>query len=248
MDDKASGPSYARMTAEVYDALYEWKQYAKEAETIVEITKNRKSPGKALLDVACGTGNHIPHLQAHFDSITGIDLSPEQVQWAQQKFPSLSFQVANAKNFQLDRKFDVITCLFSSIVYLHPFSDVKQAVKTMADHLEPGGMVLIEPFFQPSEWKPGSLHANFVDKPELKISRISNSTMDGNDVAVLAFHHLVGRPTHVEHFIETHRMGLYTTEQYISAFEEAGLAVQCLKEELPGTFGVRGLIVGTKPV
>lgn len=42
--------------AKYYDLIYHWKNYKKETDKIKKlISRYKKSDGKALLDVACGT-------------------------------------------------------------------------------------------------------------------------------------------------------------------------------------------------
>jgi hypothetical protein len=53
------------------------------------------------------------------------------------------------------------------------------------------------------------------------------------------FHYLVGTPEGVEHLTEDHELGLFTVEEMLGFFEQAGLAVHYDPE---GIFG-RGLYV-----
>lgn len=47
--------------ADVYDAIYSFKDYSAEAARILAL------PGRNLLDVGCGTGLHLQHLVSRFD-------------------------------------------------------------------------------------------------------------------------------------------------------------------------------------
>jgi ubiquinone/menaquinone biosynthesis C-methylase UbiE len=63
--------------AKYYDLIYSFKDYKKEAVRIKAlVSKYKKSEGKELLDVACGTGHHLNHLKDEF-SCTGVDISRE---------------------------------------------------------------------------------------------------------------------------------------------------------------------------
>ena len=44
-------------------------------------------------------------------------------------------------------------------------------------------------------------------------------------VSVLDINYLVGTPDGIEHFTEQHRLGLFTNEEYLAAFSDAGLDV-----------------------
>ncbi|MBL8130918.1 MAG: class I SAM-dependent methyltransferase, partial [Anaerolineae bacterium] len=55
-------------SAEIYDAVYRFKDYAAEARAVHErIAARRRSAGRALLDAACGTGKHAEYLAANYD-------------------------------------------------------------------------------------------------------------------------------------------------------------------------------------
>jgi len=199
------------------------------------------SEGQALLDVACGTGGHVPYLRDDF-AYEGLDLDPEMLALACSRFPDVPFHQGNMVDFSLGRSFDVVTCLFSSIAYAKTEPRLRQAIATLARHVCPGGLLLIAPFFTPEAWMPGQLHALFVDQPELKLVRMNVSGVDaGGRVAILDFHYLVGTPDGIEHFTEHHELGLFTDEEYRAAFKETRMDVVHDAEGLIG----RGLYIGT---
>ena len=103
----------------------------------------------------------------------------------------------------------------------------------MARHLEPGGVLIVEPWLSPDEWIVGKPHLLVVDQPELKVARVNTSARDGI-LSVVEFHYLVGTPEGVEHFTELHELALFTHEAYVAAFEAAGLRVEHDPEGLMG--------------
>ncbi len=112
----------------------------------------------------------------------------------------------------------------------------------MSDHLLPGGVLIVEPWFTPEQWKPGRVSALFVDQPDLKISRMNISEVEGN-LSFFVFHYTVGTPQGIEYFTERHELGLFTHEEYLEAFRKAELEVIHDPEGLDG----RGLYIGLKP-
>lgn len=225
-----------------YDAIYSGKDYAQEAAQVKRlVAEHKRSDGNALLDVACGTGGHVPYLRDDF-TYEGLDLDTEMLALARTRFPDIRFHQGDMVDFALGRQFDVVTCLFSSIASVRTADRLRQAIATMAGHLRPGGVLLIGAFFAPHEWIPGHPHAMFVDQPDLKLARMNVSGVEGN-VAILDFHYLVATPDGIEHFTERHELGLFTAEEYKAAFERAGLAVQHDTEWLGG----RGMYIGTCP-
>jgi SAM-dependent methyltransferase len=226
-----------------YDALYSWKDYAQEAAHVKRlIAAHKRSDGNALLDVACGTGGHVPYLRDNF-AYEGLDLDPGMLAIARERFPDVVFHHDDMANFALDHQFDVVTCLFSSIGNVKTKPRLRQAIATLAGHLRPGGILLVGAFFAPDEWIPGHPHALFVDQPNLKIARLNVSGVEG-DVAILNFHYLVATPEGVEHFTERHELGLFTAEEYLAAFTGGGLAVTHDSEWRDG----RGMYIGARPL
>ena len=162
---------------------------------------------------------------------------------ARQRHPDIAFYQADMVDFELDRHFDVVTCLFSSIGYVRTVPRLHQALQTMGRLVQPGGLLIVEPWITPDAWKVGHVAALFVDQPDLKIARMNVSAVEDN-VSILDFNYLVATPAGVEYFTERHALGLFTHEEYRSAFDARGLAVTWLDDGLMG----RGLYIGSKPL
>ena len=113
----------------------------------------------------------------------------------------------------------------------------------MAGHLEPGGVMVVEGWLTPDVWIDGYLDLKQVDLPDLKIAFVSLNRSEGR-LNIIDLHHVVGTPSGVEHFIEPLRLSMFTVQQYIDAFQAAGLDVEHDPEGLRG----RGLYVATKPL
>jgi len=232
---------YAK-TAQYYDRIYDFKDYAAEAAKLLEfIDRHQSTGGRRLLDVACGTGLHLEHLKRHADA-EGLDLEPELLRIARERNPELTFHEGDMRTFSVEARYDTITCLFSSIGYMTTVEDLHRAIACMAGHLVPGGLLLIEPWFTPEQWMPNTVHAELVDEPDLKIARVNTSLMDGR-VSIVDLHHLIATPQETTHVVEKHRLGLYTVEEMTTAFAAADLAVEYDGEGLIG----RGLYIARAP-
>jgi ubiquinone/menaquinone biosynthesis C-methylase UbiE len=225
-----------------YDTIYSWKNYQKESEKLHEfIQLQKKSAGKMLLDAACGTGGHIAYLKEQY-SVEGLDINPKMLKLARKKFPGITFYRGDMCAFHLGKKYDVVTCLFSAIGHVKTLVRLRKAVRQMAFHLRPGGLLVVEPWFTPEQWRVGHVSAKFVDQPKLKLARIGIGKRRGG-LSVDDQYHLVGSPGRVEYFVEHYEMGLFSHEQYLQSFQDAGLGVSFDKEGLMG----RGLYLGVKP-
>ena len=230
-------------SAEFYDAIYSFKNYEKETAKLHElIQQHKRSPGNGLLDVACGTGGHIAYLKRNY-SVEGLDISPLMLRLARKKHPDVVFYRRDMTNFRLTKEFDVVTCLFSAIGHVKTRRRLDLAVRAMARHLKPGGVLVVESWPTPKQWQNGRLGANFVDEPNLKIARFSISKARGR-LSVQDLHHLVATPNRIQHFVERLEMGLFTHDEYLDTFRQAKLETAYDPEGLMG----RGLYIGTRPV
>lgn len=230
-------------SAHYYDAIYQalGKDYAAEAAHLQALMQTHKqSAGNRLLDVACGTGAHFPYLRQAY-VIEGLDADASILHIAQAKFPDQTFHLGDMVDFELGRTFDVITCLFSSIGYVKTLSRLHQTIGNFSRHVAPGGLVIVEPWFAPGVLQTGYLHAAFVDQPDLKIARMSINEIVGN-ISILNFHYLIATEGEIRHTTERHELGLFTHEEYLTAFTAQGLTPLYDDQGLTG----RGLYIGQK--
>ena len=229
-------------SADLYDLFYTQKNYAAEVQTLQQlIRKHKQSEGNRLLDVACGTGRHIQYLKRLYEC-QGVDLDAQLLALAAERNPEARFHTGNMMTFTLPDRFDVITCLFSAIGYMQTIGNLEKAVKNMAEHLAPGGVLMIEPWFDKQSYYEGMAHGVFIDQPAIKACRMNVSRVE-NGKSVLDFHYLIAREgASVEHFTERHEIGLFSKDEHMQAFRKCGLSVSY---DDPGLIG-RGLYVGVK--
>ncbi len=232
---------FGKQSIRYYDRIYasQQKAFRQEVDYLLQVIHSQGgAASQRLLDVACGTGEHLKYLKQHFPA-EGLDIVPEFVQAAQEKHPELSFHVGDMRHFRLERKYGIITCLFSSIGYMTALEELHTAVQTMKTHLEQGGILLIEPWFTPDTWKSGTISLVVINEEKLKIVRMSTSQTEGT-VSRFDLHYLIGTPEKTEHEVEVHRLGLFTVEQMKEAFRQAQLKVTYDEQGPTG----RGLYIG----
>jgi len=127
--------------SEVYDLFisdYEWcLRFIKE--TIREYADNPRS----LLELACGTGNLLQHFIDEYE-ISGIDISASMLAQAKKKLPNVPLFEMNMADFKLNRKFDLIICMFDSINHLLSYEDWLKTFSCVRNHLNPGGVFMFD--------------------------------------------------------------------------------------------------------
>jgi SAM-dependent methyltransferase len=226
-------------SARIYDAIYaSIRDYPREAAELDRLIQERRPGALTLLDVACGTGAHLEHLTGY--EVEGLDLDPEMLAVARERLPNVPFHEGDMASFDLGKRFDAVVCMFSSIGYVRTEERLRSAIGSMGRQLEPGGVLVVEPWLSPEDWLDRHVGAVFVDDPELKIARMNVGEREGN-VSMFVFEYLVGTPDGIDRFSERHELGLFTVEQYLEAFRAAGLEAD---HDPEGPMG-RGLYIAT---
>lgn len=227
-------------SARFYDAIYHFKDYRSAADKLDSTIKRFFPEAKSLLDTACGTGKHIQLLSDKFDC-EGLDLNDELLEIARERCPGVKFICADMTEFSTGRTYDTVTCLFSSIAYVRTIENMFNALTCMSRHLNPGGLLIVEPWFSKDNFWVDHLTANHFDSKDLKITWMYTSKIE-HGFSVLDIHYLAGTPENVTHFTEKHVLGLFSDSDYRKGFESAGLQVYYDKD---GLFG-RGMYIGVK--
>jgi SAM-dependent methyltransferase len=214
-------------TAHLYDLIYEasGKDYASESAALDALIRERKPRARTLLDVACGTGAHLAHLRERYEVI-GVDLDPAMVQEARRHLGSDVVFQGDMRSLRLGTTFDAVLCLFSSIGYVRGTDELDAAVASMAAHLNPGGVLIVDGWVRPDAWRDGIWGAiDTAEDDDVKVVRVSRSSREGS-LTRLEMHHLVATPEGIEHVVDHHELTLFEPGSYEDAFERAGLRTE----------------------
>ncbi len=105
---------------------------------------HRHRPGAAtVLELACGTGAILEHLQRHYD-VTGLDASQPMLDIAARKVPQARLFREDMTRFDLDETFDAVLCVFDSINHLPSFADWERVFDGAAAHLDESGVFVFD--------------------------------------------------------------------------------------------------------
>ncbi|MCI4346174.1 MAG: class I SAM-dependent methyltransferase [Thermoplasmata archaeon] len=229
------GDAYT-VQAEYYDRIYGFRPYREEARALRAIAR-RGTDGVRWLDVGCGTGEHLRYLQQWFD-VAGVEPSPAMRREARRKLPGVPIYSGRMQEFRLPQRFDVVSCLFSAIGYLPTVTHLKRTLRNFARHLAPGGVVLVEPWIFPEQYRPGRLPAVLRrDLPGATLLRMNVVERRGHRTSMV-MHHLYGDRRGVRYFAERHESTMFTRSEFAKAFRAAGLRAKLLR---PGLSSKRGL-------
>ncbi len=232
-----------RRSAEIYDRVYAWKDYRAEARRVRQLVRRYGPPdARRLLDVACGTGEHLRYLGRWYE-VTGLDSNPHMLAIARRKVPGARFVRATMQTYRFAEEFDAITCLFSAIGYVRSRADLDRTLRNFARHLAPGGVLLVEPWLAPSNYRVGAVHLQNYGTAESPIARMNTSERRG-DRSLMDMHYLALDRGRIRHWVERHELVLFTDSTMRDAFLRAGLRVRRVRSRFASE---RGLYVGVRP-
>ncbi len=104
--------------------------------------------GGPLLDLACGTGRMALRMANLGYQVTGVDITPEMIEWARQKAAkqgaAIDWVVADARTFQLQKRFPFIYMLENVFQFFLTRADQEAMLARVREHLLPEGCFLFE--------------------------------------------------------------------------------------------------------
>ena len=106
----------------------------------------------SVLDAGCGPGHWTDHLHKRGVEITGIDLVPEFIESARNRFPEVPFRVASLRALDMaDRSLSGVLAWYS-LIHLAP-AELPQILSELARVLKSNGHMLIG-FFEGESTEP----------------------------------------------------------------------------------------------
>lgn len=147
------GDGYATLgfVAEFYDQVYAGRA------DIPFYLEEAGRAGGPVLEIACGTGRVLLPLARAGVEIAGLDSSPHMLEVCRRKLAKepkpvrerVSLVQADMRDFDLGRRFALITVPFRAFQHLIPVADQLAALRAFGRHLEPGGRLVLD-LFNPS--------------------------------------------------------------------------------------------------
>jgi len=105
-------------------------------------------PVKRVLDIACGTGPHLIRLAERGFRMSGLDLSPENIEFLRQRAAAkgldVALRVGDVTRFRLDRPVDAAICMQDSQGHLLQNEAIVAHLRSVARALRPGGIYVFD--------------------------------------------------------------------------------------------------------
>lgn len=175
--------------AQYYDLLYKEKDYWAEAEYVSNLIKRSQPDAKSILNLGCGTGRHDFALTEMGYQMTGVDLSKEMIKQArgnlENRNAKIRFEQGDIRRLSLGKKFDAVISLFHVISYQTTNKDLLEVLKTVGNHLKPGGIFIFDCWYGPGVLTdPPVVRIKRMENEHLKIIRLAEPVLHPNENVV----------------------------------------------------------------
>src|SRR5438105_5368700 len=176
------GPEYA----DAYDYLYKDKNYTEECRLIDSLLQSYgNGTVRSVLDLGCGTGNHVLPLAEKGYKLVGVDRSARMLDAARQKLSNqrLSgqtvFYEGDIRSFRVEQSFDASLMMFAVLGYQLENRDVLAALRTARRHVESGGILIFDVWYGPAVLREGpSDRVKLIATEEGQILRLASGQVD----------------------------------------------------------------------
>jgi 2-polyprenyl-3-methyl-5-hydroxy-6-metoxy-1,4-benzoquinol methylase len=225
-------------SAQLYDSIYEGKNYEREVLLISEIFSSRNSPISKILDVGCGTGTHSILLAKQNQwRITAIDSSAEMIDCARNKAQndnlSIEFLVLPINQIsELSGKFDVVMALFHVVNYIPSSKALTHFFNSSKELLNPNGILLFDMWNGKLCSRERFKEKRITFKSHGKNwQRISTPELDDEHNKVQIKHSYLSTENPEKEFIETHDLAFWTANDVVAMAGESFSRVEILESE-----------------
>ena len=225
------------------------EEYAEEAAYFATVLRSASVPVGDVLELGSGGGNNALHLKADF-TMTLVDLSEEMLAVSRRLNPECAHHAGDMRTVRLGRTFDAVF-VHDAVDYMVTRDDLRRAVETAFAHCRPGGVAVFAPDDTRERFAESTDHGG-SDGPDGRGARYLEWTWDPDPADTWSQVEYVfvlrdtGGPARVVH--ETHRLGLFGSDDWLDVLAAAGFDPEVIDEETTEDREPRQIFVGHRPV
>lgn len=208
---------------------------------VFRLVAARRPAATSMLEASEIAGAYLTQLGRRFEHVEVVTSSAAAGTAAHRALPSAAIHETTVEDLDLPRSFDVAAALGAALTSL-PLSGLAAAVAVLARHLNPGGLLLIEPFWLPDHATRRSTEARTgLDDHGRTMSMVyQGAPRDGGHI--VRRHALIADQDGVQHVSDTRTVYAFGHADYATALAAAGCGMDLLPTGLAG----RPLVVGVR--
>jgi len=197
------------------------------AELLPAVLERFGAKPRTILDIACGEGTFAVAMAKKGFQVTGVDLSPQMLQFARERAErenvKVEFLLQDMRSLAFEEGFDLVTCWFDSLNYLLELEDLGKTFTGVYRALRKPGLFIFDMntiYGLAVNWQRYPCYVQ-QDTPELfEIHRPSyDFTWNLATMRITGFRKEEDRWTRMD---EVHRERGYTLEEIRHCLKEAG--------------------------
>jgi SAM-dependent methyltransferase len=174
-----------------------------------------------MLHLGCGAGGHDFHFKRYF-RVTGIDISEGMLEIAKHLNPEAHYIRGDMRSIDLDQKFDVVI-IPESIMYMTSLCDLKMAIKTAVNHLQPKGILLLVTHTK-EEYRDNNF-AYTGTSGDIHITLFENNHLIDENLYEATLIYLIRMGSKIKIESEVHVIGVFSHQIWADLFMQFGLTV-----------------------
>ncbi len=212
---------YSRL-AEIYDFVMSHLDYKRWTDYIESVFSHFDLNPSDILDVACGTGTMALELHSRGYNTSGIDESWSMVEVARVKSQKAGVQIdlscGDIRDLKKCRSFEAVLCLYDSLNYLMEIEEVKKALKSIRQILDPAGIFIFDICMERNSLL---YFRDYTSKGKGDGFSYSRHSFYDPETKIQNNHFKIGFDRSDETFVEMHRQRIYSKDEIEKAVRES---------------------------
>ena len=199
------------------------EDYAEEAAIWRHVLRKHLGRGRhRILELGVGGGNNLSHLAGEFEAVA-VDVSPEMLAQCRALNPGVELHQGDMRSVRLGRTFDAVL-IHDAISYMRTESQLRDAFKTAAAHLEHGGLFITAPDYVTETFEDGYVRYDQSEGEGIELTHIEYQydpdPFDTQYKSLMIYIIREGGRVRVER--DLHILGLYPKQRWLILLDECG--------------------------
>jgi ubiquinone/menaquinone biosynthesis C-methylase UbiE len=182
---------------------------------------------QTVLDIACGEGTFAVAMAKKGFQVTGVDLSPQMLQFARERAEKenvkVEFLPQDMRSLSFEESFDLVTCWFDSLNYLLELEDLKKTFAGVCRALRKAGLFIFDMntiYGLAINWQQ---HPCYVQQDIPRLFEIHRPSYDfEKNIAIMRITGFVKQGDEWTRMDEEHRERGYTLKEIRQCLEDVG--------------------------